>query len=324
MNVPYTRCTWQILAVVAVLVISPGSASAAVVEVSFSGTVSGVLGSDPASVAQVNVGDPVSGTALYDTVALDLDPNVDVGRYEYTSDPYGINLTIGDLQFANDNTVIPFTVLVRDNVVHDIFTPDDSDQIAWVGLGSASTFPSTLATAATMDIVLSIFDDTTNLIASDALFDDLDPAILDSAQIDGFVNAFGAFGVAWQFRFSVDEISFAQVPDAIAIDIKPRDPHNKIRFRSHRRKLRVAILTQDDFDALQVDPATVQFGPDSATAVNCKVKDVDHDGDPDFVLRFKLRETGIACGDTEATLSATTFDGEQIAGTDSIETKRCH
>jgi hypothetical protein len=41
------------------------------------------------------------------------------------------------------------------------------------------------------------------------------------------------------------------------------------------------------------------------------------------VLLFKIRKTGIECGDTSASLSGTTFDGEAIQGTDGIRTVGC-
>jgi len=42
------------------------------------------------------------------------------------------------------------------------------------------------------------------------------------------------------------------------------------------------------------------------------------------VLRFRKRKTGIACGDTEATLTGMTFSGQEIEGSDFIKTKGCN
>ena len=52
----------------------------------------------------------------------------------------------------------------------------------------------------------------------------------------------------------------------------------------------------------------------------------DKDGDNDLVIHFRTQETGIACGDTEATLTGETFTGEMILGSDMILTvgKNCH
>ena len=119
------------------------------------------------------------------------------------------------------------------------------------------------------------------------------------------------------------------VPLNIVVDIKPRSRQNRINPRS-RGKVNVAILTTSiaagdpvDFDALQVNPASVQFGPDGARALRHRVKDVDRDGDPDLLLRFRIRETGIACGDTAATLTGETFSGIAVRGSDFINTVGC-
>lgn len=49
------------------------------------------------------------------------------------------------------------------------------------------------------------------------------------------------------------------------------------------------------------------------------MEDVDGDGDLYMVFRFKVGETGIAPGDTQATLTGRTFDGTFLSGPDEIE-----
>src|SRR5262245_60532019 len=94
----------------------------------------------------------------------------------------------------------------------------------------------------------------------------------------------------------------------VAIDIKPATPRNGINPKSHG-VVRVAILSSDDFDATTVDPASVRFGPEGAVEVGGKTrfKDVNEDGRDDLILRFKIKETGIQCGDTSAPLTGHTF-----------------
>jgi len=117
----------------------------------------------------------------------------------------------------------------------------------------------------------------------------------------------------------------------VSVDIKPGSDPNSINPRS-RGKIPVAILTTSiadsdslDFDAVQVDATTVTFGPDGASIAHSQthVKDVDGDGDSDLVLHFKTQETGISCGDTEASLTGETFGGESITGTDWVKTSGC-
>ena len=73
----------------------------------------------------------------------------------------------------------------------------------------------------------------------------------------------------------------------------------------------------------QVDIPTLEFGPDGAKAIRHKVNDINKDGLGDLLLLFKVPDTGIACGYTEATLVGETFDGQSVRGTDSVETVGC-
>ena len=110
----------------------------------------------------------------------------------------------------------------------------------------------------------------------------------------------------------------------IMIDIKPDSSRNRINPKS-KGVIPVAILTTDILDATTVDPLSVRFGPNGAKAVPQKwyIKDIDKDGEPDLVLHFKTRATGIRCGDTTASLTGETFDGNFIQGSDFIKTVGC-
>ncbi len=107
------------------------------------------------------------------------------------------------------------------------------------------------------------------------------------------------------------------VTRTIDIDIKPGSYPNSINIKS-KGVIPVAILTTDDFDAADVDPETVRFGPTEAGPVHHALEDVDGDGDIDMILHFKTQETGIAPGDTEASLTVETYNGQKIEGTDSV------
>ena len=50
---------------------------------------------------------------------------------------------------------------------------------------------------------------------------------------------------------------------------------------------------------------------------------VDGDGDTDMILHFNVQDTGIACGDTSASLTGATTGGQAIEGSDSIKTAGC-
>lgn len=108
----------------------------------------------------------------------------------------------------------------------------------------------------------------------------------------------------------------------VDIDIKPGNKRNGVKSRS-RGGVWVAVLSGSEFDPLQIKIPTVRFGPNGAKAIRHKVKDINKDWLGDLLLRFMTLATGIACGDTEATLTGETFDGQSITGTDSIKTVGC-
>lgn len=82
-------------------------------------------------------------------------------------------------------------------------------------------------------------------------------------------------------------------------------PRAEPRARGQEFVIPVAILTTETFDAIQVDPLTVAFGPSGASESHGRshIKDVDDDGNSDLILHFNTQEADIACGDNEATLT---------------------
>ena len=110
----------------------------------------------------------------------------------------------------------------------------------------------------------------------------------------------------------------------ISIDIKPGSFPNSINPQNKGR-VPVAILTTATFDATTVDPSTVLFGATGTEAapVHFALEDVDGDGDTDMILHFNTRDTDIVCGDTSASVTGETVSGQEIAGSNSIQTVGC-
>lgn len=111
---------------------------------------------------------------------------------------------------------------------------------------------------------------------------------------------------------------------SVSIDIKPGNKKNKVNLRSSGR-VWVAVLSglETPFDPLQIKIPSIRFGPNEATAIGYRVRDVNRDRLGDLLFRFKIRMTGIVCGHTEATLIGETFDGLRFTGTDSIRIVGC-
>ena len=115
----------------------------------------------------------------------------------------------------------------------------------------------------------------------------------------------------------------------VDFDIKPGSDPNSVNLKS-RGVLPVAILTTDDFDALNVDVATILFG-DPALLNNGAIgvaplrsaqEDVDGDGDTDLTLKFSMRDlvdNGALGGMTiEGMLTGELFDATPFDFADSI------
>jgi hypothetical protein len=110
----------------------------------------------------------------------------------------------------------------------------------------------------------------------------------------------------------------------VNIDIKPGDRRNVLNPRA-KHGIWVAVLSDSllPFDPLQIDIPRVQFGPDGARAIRYRVKDVNKDCIEDLILRFRIRDSGIDCGDTKAKLKGRTFDGQRFRGRDAVKTVGC-
>ncbi len=111
---------------------------------------------------------------------------------------------------------------------------------------------------------------------------------------------------------------------AVQIDIRPAGDRNRVNPRSNGT-VRVAVLTGASFDATEIDPASVRFGRTGTEAapIRFALRDVNGDGNSDAVFRFRIRETGIECGDTSASLTGRTIGGVHITGSDAIRTVGC-
>ena len=123
--------------------------------------------------------------------------------------------------------------------------------------------------------------------------------------------------ISWAIDGSITEIA------DVDIDVLPYEDPNMV-YPNKTGKLPVAVLSSAEFDATQVDPATLRFGPAGASRTGpAVVEDVDSLHGNDLKAKFRVEETGIMCNDTEVRLTGETYAGDPIAGTDTIDASQC-
>lgn len=106
----------------------------------------------------------------------------------------------------------------------------------------------------------------------------------------------------------------------VEIDIKPGSSQNTVNPKS-KGVIPVALLGGPDLNLNTVDIASLAFGPGGAAAEHGgHPADVNGDGYADLMLHFRTQDSGIAAGDTEATLKGALIDGTPIAGADVVRT----
>lgn len=126
----------------------------------------------------------------------------------------------------------------------------------------------------------------------------------------------------------LDDFSFVAPPPVQQVNIAIKSGEGGAAKSVNPRSagvIPVAILSSSSFDATKVDANSVRFGRAGTEApyYNYSLQDANGDGLIDMVLQFRTQQTGIRCGDTSAKLTGKTQAGQQIAGTDSVQTTGC-
>ena len=107
----------------------------------------------------------------------------------------------------------------------------------------------------------------------------------------------------------------------VELDIKPGSERNPIRIRKRGRGvIPMVVFGSESFDVLEVDPATLRFGPGLAPPAHGDGHLVDTDGDgfTDLLIHARAKQSGIRAGDSEACLEGMTFDGMPFYGCDRV------
>ncbi len=110
---------------------------------------------------------------------------------------------------------------------------------------------------------------------------------------------------------------------SVAIDVKPGSDDNPVN-PCGMGVLPVGVLSAGEFNALSVDPATVELAGASVLQTRrgrfqAKAEDVNRDGRADLLLLFSPTALQLPPSATEVSLTGRTFDGAAVEGTDSIK-----
>ena len=125
------------------------------------------------------------------------------------------------------------------------------------------------------------------------------------------------------FEHHRSDIFFRIVDKIVNIDIKPGSYPNCFN-NNGKGVIPVAILSNGDFDATQVDPSQVNLNGQKVKVVGksdkflASTEDVNTDGSEDIVLQIDDIDNAYQTGSTTATLIGKTNTGLNFGGTDSI------
>jgi hypothetical protein len=136
-------------------------------------------------------------------------------------------------------------------------------------------------------------------------------------------NDYESQGEFWSWY--MDNVVLEFISNNIGVDFDPWNAANEIRPKDDYfitiqiNTTSVADGDAYDFDAADVDPATLRVGPNMAEVATAPLTaDYDNDGDTDYIFGFRMQDTGITCIDNSITISGVTTAGDPVAGHDLI------
>jgi len=96
-------------------------------------------------------------------------------------------------------------------------------------------------------------------------------------------------------------------PDKVSVQVEPREGEGR---------LRVAVLSDESFDAGQIDRQRLTFGPtgEEARLTACDAADIDSDGRADLACEVEARAAGFDSGAAEGVLRGLTRAGHPFEG----------
>jgi hypothetical protein len=128
-------------------------------------------------------------------------------------------------------------------------------------------------------------------------------------------------GIEFSYPRGVVQVAATSTME-IRVDIAPWDTKDRVDPHS-TGNVTLAILSTPWFEATRVRSDTVRFGTSGAVSRAHWTSDRNGDGLLDLIQQFRMADTGIKCGDTQAGLTGKTTAGWQVHGAGRIQTIGC-
>jgi len=156
-------------------------------------------------------------------------------------------------------------------------------------------------------------------------------AIPDEHQriISGTYIDYSAMSQGTFWGYSIDNVVVEFLPPNMTIVFdswRNSNIHPTVAYAATVDLLTTSIAAGDaiDFDATQVDAATLTLGPGLAPNVALPMMwDRDGDGDMDMTVGFRVEDSGLGCLDTQVTVTGRTLAGEALFGRAPVTTIDC-
>ena len=107
--------TFTILAAIVLLGAAASPARAALVTIEIEAMVDSVDDEGNYLEGQINPGDIITGYYVYESTTPDANPSLNIGRYEHSSSPFGIFLTVSGFNFQTDSTDVDFILEITND-----------------------------------------------------------------------------------------------------------------------------------------------------------------------------------------------------------------
>jgi hypothetical protein len=129
-------------------------------------------------------------------------------------------------------------------------------------------------------------------------------------------------GISQLYASGVRGIAGYELPSTtamIAVDVAPSDRQNRVD-PAGTGVVAVALLSSATLNATRVLSDTLRFGTSGAVSRARWTRDVNGDGRLDFVHQFRIADTGLKCGDTQAPLTAKLPSGRNVYAVGAVTT----